>query len=426
MARSGPETDPPNRNQAQSAKAGLDKGDRQTESAKAGQGERDRRAGRSPQTRLVRGGELSRGGQSPIPPPIVRASTLLYDHAADMRTPGSVRYTYGLRATPTIDALTTAVSDLENAAGTVLLPSGAGAVSIAMMTVAQTGQTVFLPDNVYEPTRTFSDSVLARIGMDVHYYAPLDTAALAESVGEDTAAIFIEAPGSGTFEFPDIPAIVDIARSVGAATIMDNTWATPLIYKPLDHGIDLSVQAGTKYLGGHSDLLIGMIAANRAWWPRLRRTHWSFGNQAGTEEIWLTLRGMRTASLRLDRHEKSALEVAGWLAGRPEVANILHPAFPSCPGHDNWKRIFGRATGLFAFEFDGDRDQAERFADALQLVGLGFSWGGYASLAVIVDIDNRRTVHQWTGRPIVRLFVGLEDVADIIADLDQAFAKSAR
>ncbi len=379
----------------------------------------------APLTRLVRSGRSTAtkvGGQNPIGPPLVRASTLLYDNAADMRTPGSQRYTYGLRNTPTIEALTDAITDLENAAGSVLLPSGASAVSTALMTIAKPGTTVFVPDNVYDPTRSFCDSVLARFGMDTIYYAPMATQALADQVNEDTAAIIIEAPGSGTFETPDIPAIVELAHSVGAATIMDNTWATPLIYKPLDHGFDMSIQAGTKYLAGHSDLLIGTIAANRAWWPRLRRTHWSFGNQAGTEEIWLTLRGMRTMALRLAQHEKSALEVANWLEGRPEVARILHPAFASCAGHENWKNIFGRSTGLFAFEYRGDHDQAERFLNALNLFGLGFSWGGYASLALVVDIDKHRSEEKWAGGPILRLHIGLEEVSDLIADIDQAFA----
>ena len=411
MTQSGPEADPLKRSHSVPA-------DGDTE-------DRARHRNRAAQTRLVRAGELSRGGQQPIAPPLVRASTLLYDHAADMRTPGAVRYTYGLRSTPTIEALTSAISDLENAAGAVLLPSGAGAVSLALMTVARPGATVFMPDNVYDPTRSFSEFMLKRMDMNTVYYLPLDTAALADQVDDDTVAIFIEAPGSGTFEFPDIPAIIEIARSVDAATIMDNTWASPLIYRPLDHGIDMSVLAGTKYLGGHSDLLIGSVAANRAWWPRLRRTHWVFGNQAGTEEMWLTLRGLRTMNMRIDRHEESALAVARWLDARPEVERVLHPALPSCPGHDNWKRIFGRSTGLFAFEYRGDRDGAERFADALQLFGLGFSWGGYASVAVVVDIDKRRNVDEWAGKPIVRLYVGLEDVDDLIADLDQAFAKAA-
>ena len=216
--------------------------------------------------------------------------------------------------------------------------------------------------------------------------------------------------------------MVQAAKSAGVMTMMDNTWATPLFFKPIDHGIDISLQAGTKYLAGHSDLLIGTISAGEAAWPTLKQYHRNTGTQAGTEEIWLTLRGMRTMGVRLDRHEKSGLEIANWLAARSDVRQVLHPALPSCPGHENWKALIGRTNGLFSFEFDAGHEQAKAFLDSLRIFGLGFSWGGFESLAVLAELTLTRTTCKWTGGPVIRLHVGLEDVADLIDDLERGFA----
>ena len=202
--------------------------------------------------------------------------------------------------------------------------------------------------------------------------------------------------------------------------MIDNTWATPVIYKPIPAGIDISIQAGTKYLGGHSDLLIGTISANEENWPRLKQFHRNLGVQAGTEEIWLTLRGLRTLGVRLERHERSALDVARWLAERHGVKRVLHPALPSCTGHEFWKRDFGRSSGLFSFELDCRPEKVRVFLDALRIFGLGFSWGGFESLAVPVEFGKNRTVNSWTGGPLIRLHIGLEDTKDLIADLDRA------
>ena len=207
--------------------------------------------------------------------------------------------------------------------------------------------------------------------------------------------------------------------------MIDNTWATPLIYRPLEHGIDLAIYAGTKYQGGHSDLTIGSVSANAATWPALKKLHMNLGLQAGTEEIWLTLRGLRTMSVRLERHERNALAIAHWLAGRNDVARVLHPALPGDPGHSVWQRDFGRSTGLFGFVLKGEEQQAKAFLNALTLFGLGYSWGGFESLAVLSELKQFRTVRPWTEGPAIRLHVGLEDVADLIEDLERGFSAAA-
>jgi cystathionine beta-lyase len=356
-----------------------------------------------------------------VNPPLVRASTVIFPDVETMLSRTGQRYTYGLNNTPTIEALVEAFNALDGAAGTVLLPSGLSAVTTAILAVARPGKTILVPDNAYGPTRRFCDETLPALGMRATYYDPLAGAGIAPLL-PDAAALFLEAPGSITFEMPDLPALVAAAKTAGVVTMMDNTWATPLIYRPLDHGIDLAIYAGTKYQAGHSDLLIGSISANAALWPALKRLHYNLGIQAGTEEIWLTLRGLRTMAVRLDRHERSALEVADWLKARPEVARMLHPALPEHPGHAIWKRDFGRSNGLFGFVLRGDQRQAAAFLNALGLFRLGYSWGGFESLAVLGELEQTRSVRPWSEGPVIRLHVGLEDVRDLIADLERGFA----
>ena len=359
-----------------------------------------------------------------VNPPVVRASTVLFPDVDAMHGRGDSRYSYGLTNTPTIEALTGALSALDNAAGTVLVPSGLAAVTTAILTAARPGKRLLVPDNVYAPSRRFCDESLPALGVETIYYDPLIAGRIADML-EGACGLFLEAPGSHTFEMPDLPALVAAAQAAGVMTMLDNTWATPLIYRPLDNGIDLAIYAGTKYQAGHSDLLIGSISANEKTWPALKRLHKNLGTQAGTEEIWLTLRGLRTMSIRLERHEKSALEIANWLMGRTEVARVLHPALPDDPGHAIWKRDFGRSTGLFAFVLNGDEAQAKRFLNALKLFGLGYSWGGFESLAVPAELEKCRTVRPWTEGPAIRLQIGLEDTADLIADLERGFAMMA-
>ncbi len=359
-----------------------------------------------------------------VNPPVVRASTVLFPDVKALRDRRGARYSYGLSNTPTIEALTGALTELEGAAGTVLLPSGLAAVTVAILSAARPGTRVLIPDNVYQPTRRFGDESLPALGVETVYYDPLIAGGIAGLL-DGASVLFLEAPGSHTFEMPDLPPMVEAAREAGVTTMIDNTWATPLIFRPLDFGIDIALYACTKYQGGHSDVMIGSISANAAAWPALSTLHRNLGLQAGTEEIFLTLRGLRTMSVRLERHERSALEVARWLEGRTEVARVMHPALPGDPGHAIWKRDFGRSTGLFGFVLKGDDRHRVAFLDALKLFGLGFSWGGFESLAAPADLETGRTVRPWTEGPAIRLHIGLEDVADIVADLERGFAAAA-
>ena len=374
---------------------------------------------------------LTQAGRDPdafhgfINPPLVRASTVLFGSVAEMEGRAKSRYSYGLTNTPTIEALTGALTELEGASGTVLLPSGLAAVSIAILAAADAGHRLLVPDNVYYPTRRLAGRTLKRFGIETIYYDPMDPAAVAGLVEAGRTHLFLEAPGSLTFEVPDIAALIAPVKAAGGLTIIDNTWATPVIYRPIEHGIDLSVQAGTKYIAGHSDLLIGSVSAAPGIWKKLYNTHRDMGLQAGPEDIWLTLRGMRTLSIRLAHHEQSGLEIARWLQGRQEVSRLLHPAFADCPGHDNWQRDFGRSNGLFAFVLNGTKTQAEAFVEALEIFRIGASWGGFESLAILGELGNSRSVRTWADGPVIRLHVGLEDVGDLKADLESGFAAMA-
>ena len=376
---------------------------------------------------------LSHAGLAPhafhgfVNPPVVRASTVLHRTAESFLARRGVRYPYGLSNTPTIEALTTALTTLEGASaeGTVLVPSGLAAITIPMMAAVKRDTTVLFPDNVYFPSRRFGDECLAAFGARPVYYDPLSNDDIKAKM-DGASVVLIEAPGSLTFEMPDIDAIVAAAKAAGATTLFDNTWATPVIYRPLEHGVDIACYAGTKYFGGHSDLLIGSVSANAETWPALQRLHRNLGLQAGTEEIWLTMRGLKTLGVRLERHEKSALHVANWLKGRPEVARVLCPALPDDPGHALWQRDFGRITGLFAMVLKGGMDDAVRFLNALKLFGIGASWGGFESLAIPADLGPTRTVRPWSEGAVIRLHIGLEDVSDIIADLERGFSALAK
>lgn len=376
-------------------------------------------------TRLAHAGRAPGKFHGFVNPPLVRASTVLFEDSAALRERAGNPYPYGLTNTPTIESLADALTEIEGAAGTVLVSSGLAAVSLAILAAVRPGAIILVPDNVYWPTRRFCDESLPPLGASVRYYDPTIGAGIAGMM-DGVAAIFIESPGSLTFEMTDVRAFVAAARADGALTIMDNTWATPLIYRPLDHGVDITLYAGTKYLGGHSDLLLGSVSANAGAWPALKRLHRNLGIQAGPDEIWLALRGLRTLGLRLERHETQALEIATWLQQRPEVSRVLHPALPDDPGHAIWARDFGRSSGLFGIVLDTDGDGANRFLDALELFGLGFSWGGFESLAVLAELDDCRTVSPWTEGPVIRLHIGLEDPADLRADLLRGFAAISR
>jgi cystathionine beta-lyase len=280
-------------------------------------------------------------------------------------------------------------------------------------------------DAAYAPTRHFCDRTLARYGVSTTYYAPGIGAAIAELIRPETRLIFLEAPGSLTFEMQDVPAITGIARARGVTTVMDNTWATPLFFKPLAHGVDVAVQAVTKYIGGHSDLMMGVVASNAEIHDRLRHQIYEFGAPASPEDCWLALRGLRTLAARLERHQRSALQVASWLAARPEVERVLYPALPGDPGHALWKRDFKGASGLFGVVLPPVPTAAvAAMVDGLELFGIGASWGGFESLCIVAHAETSRTVEPWpaAGRTL-RLHIGLEDPDDLIADLEAGLGR---
>ena len=285
------------------------------------------------------------------------------------------------------------------------------------------GDHVLMVDSVYGPTRRLCDRTLRRLGVETTYYDPLVGESIAAHLKPNTRVVYLESPGSHTFEVQDVPAIARVAKSHGAVVIMDNTWATGLYFPAFEYGVDLVVQAGTKYPAGHSDLLIGTVVANKEWWPRLRDFARDLGQTASPDDIFLAVRGIRTLEVRLKRHEQSALTVARWLQARPGIARVLHPALETDPGHALWKRDFKGSTGLFAIEFPKATTKAQvaAFIDHLDCFALGYSWGGYESLAVVAYWS--RSARPWTGGPLVRLQIGLEDPEDLMADLERGLAR---
>ncbi|MDJ1462291.1 cystathionine beta-lyase [Nitratireductor sp. GZWM139] len=371
-------------------------------------------------TRLAHMGNNPRDFHGFVNPPVVHASTVLFPDAHTMATRNQ-KYTYGTRGTPTSDALAAAMNELEGSAGTIIVPTGLAAVTVPMLAFLSAGDHVLIVDSVYHPTRYFADTMLARLGVEVTYYDPHLGADITSVMQSNTKVVLTEAPGSGTFEMQDIPAIVEAAHKGGAIVMMDNTWATPLFFRPLDHGVDISIQAATKYPGGHSDILLGTVSANEACWEQLLDTHGALGMCAAPDDVYQVLRGLRTMGVRLERHQKSALTLARWLEGQKGVARVLHPGLESHPGHEIWKRDFTGASGLFSIVLDGGGEkEAHAFLDALQYFGLGYSWGGYESLAVHVQLNDRTVAHAPKEGPVMRLQIGLEDVEDLQADLARA------
>jgi cystathionine beta-lyase len=380
-------------------------------------------------TRLVTGGRDPFAQHGYVNPPVYHASTLLYRSAEDYLARRG-RYKYGRRGTPTSEALSDAIAELEGraCAGVALLPSGLAACSIALMAMLKAGDHVLVTDNVYEPTRILCDGTLSRLSISTTYYDPLIGSGIASLFKPNTRAVYLESPGSLSFEIQDVPAIAAAAHAHGAVVLMDNTWASPLYFQPLEKGVDLAIQSGSKYIGGHSDLMLGTISANRTTWPQLIKTVHAMGLCVGPDDMYLGLRGLRTMGVRLAQHYAAGLAIARWLEARPEVLRVLHPALERHPGHAIWQRDYTGASGLFSVVFK-PMPQAAVFAfiDALSLFGIGASWGGYESLIIPFDCKAVRTATQWApGGPTVRLHIGLEAVDDLIADLERGFAAMAK
>ncbi|WP_112945703.1 MULTISPECIES: cystathionine beta-lyase [unclassified Rhizobium] len=361
-----------------------------------------------------------------VNPPVVHASTVLFPNAKAMDQRAQ-KYTYGTRGTPTTDALCEAIDALEGSAGTILVPSGLAAVTVPFLAFLSSGDHALVVDSVYGPTRHFCDTMLKRLGVSVEYYDPAIGVGIETLIKPNTKLVHTEAPGSNTFEMQDIPAIAAIAHKHGAVVTMDNTWATPVYFRPLDFGVDISIHAATKYPSGHSDILMGTVSANAKHWEQLHEANITLGICGAPDDAYQILRGLRTMGVRLERHYESALTVAKWLEGHEDVAAVLHPALPSFPGHELWKRDFKGASGIFSFVLKADdpgafKPKAHAFLDALKIFGLGWSWGGFESLAVHVNLNDRRVTKAPTEGPVIRLQIGLEDVADIKLDIERGFA----
>lgn len=378
----------------------------------------------APDTRLAHLGRDTKAQHGFVNPPVYRGSTVLFDSMDDLLD-GRAEFTYGRLGNPTSTALENAWSELAGAAGTVLTPSGLMAISTALLSVVQAQDHILVADSVYGPTRGFCDKLLSRFGVETSYYDPLIGADIAGLFRPNTRAVFVESPGSLTLEVQDVPAIVAAAHARDAAVIMDNTWATPLMFPAHRHGVDIVVEAGTKYLGGASDLLLGLTSANERYWPALRATYTGLGICPGPEDVYLGLRGLHTLGLRLRQAERQAMEMAQWLARRPEVARVLHPALPEHPGHAVWKRDFEGASGLFSVVLEpASHDALAAMLDGLELFGMGYSWGGFESLVTPFDPRRIRTATSWeTNGPALRFYIGLEDTKDLQADLARGFER---
>ena len=370
-------------------------------------------------TRLVDGGRRKNWRGRLVNPPVERASTILFDSVAEMEAgkAGLGSYRYGLQGTATHWALSEALTELEpGAAGTALFPSGLAAIMSTLFAFLSPGDELLATDSVYGPTRKFCATLLKRFGVTTRYYDPL---ALPQP-GPQTRTILLESPGSLTMEVQDVPAITALARERSIVTIIDNTWATPLLFPAIAAGVDISIMAGTKYVGGHADVMLGTVTAIAEHFDRLQSVAWDLGQCVSADDAWLASRGLRTMGVRLKQHEENALKIAHWLKTRPEVGLVLHPALPDCPGHEFWKRDFNGSSGLFSFELK-TADPAH-FIDSLTMFGIGYSWGGYESLAM--PVRGYRTVSAVPAPNLVRLHIGLEDPDDLIEDLAAAFSAS--
>lgn len=384
----------------------------------------------SVETRLVTRGRRPFAHDGFVNIPTHRGSTILYETYAELQDParkgeksadGRV-YTYGRRGSPTISALEDALADLEDAEKVFLTPSGLSAISTVLLALTNAGDHILVTDSTYRPARTFCDNQLSRFGVEIEYYDPLIGGGIADLIRPNTRLVYTESPGSQTFEIQDLAPISAAAKARGALVVTDNTWATPLFFRPFDFGADVTINAGTKYVVGHADALLGVIAARGPAAQVIHQCHGDLGVSVGPDDVTLALRGLRTMAIRLERHQASALRFAEWLETRSEIERVIHPGLPSHPQHALWQTYFTGSTGLFSAILKSQPEGAvAALFDALSLFGMGFSWGGYESLVVPFDCTNSRTATEvdLNGRGI-RFHIGLEDPADLIADFEAA------
>jgi cystathionine beta-lyase len=385
-------------------------------------------AKKSLQTQLIHSDYQAPEGFDAFPVPIHHASTVLFRDVASMRSgdwKNKNAYTYGLHGTPTTFTLEARLAEIEGGSHCLLAPSGLAAISMIDLALLKSGDDVLLPDNVYNPNRELGRWLSQDFGITARHYDPMVGAGIAELIQPNTKLVWTEAPGSVSMEVPDLRAICAAAHEAGALVALDNTWSAGLALRGFDLGVDIVMQALTKYQSGGSDVLMGaVITREQALIDRLAMAHMRLGLGVSADDAYLVLRGLPSMKLRFEAHDAGARKVAAWLKARPEIASVLHPAFEDCPGHDNWRRDFTGAGGLFSVVFDPryTEEQTDRFVDALELFGLGYSWGGANSLVMPYRIQGMR--RNWNGRGIlVRLNIGLEDTADLIADLEQALAR---
>ena len=379
-------------------------------------------------TKLTHLGRKPGEHQGAVNPPVYHTSTILFPTMADFESARKGTYphsTYGRYGTESNRALEQTIAELEGADYALLVPSGMAAISTALLALLKQGDHILVADTVYEPTRHFCDQELARFGIETTYYDPMAGSSIAGLMRENTKVVYVESPGSLTFEIQDIPAIAEVAHAHGAILAADTTYGSPLLHRPYDLGVDVSIFSASKYISGHSDLMMGVITANKKIFSKLIHTQHHLGNTPGPDDIYLAQRGLRTLEIRLRQHQEQARQVAHWLKGRPEVARVLHPGMSDCPGHQLWERDAQGTNGLFSILLHPvAKDSLRTMLDGMKLFKMGFSWGGYESLIIPFDPRPNRTATTWRHEgPCLRLHVGLEAVEDLTADLEAGFAR---
>ncbi|HZL59382.1 MAG TPA: cystathionine beta-lyase [Stellaceae bacterium] len=385
---------------------------------------------KKPDTLLAHAGRDPAANFGVVNPPVYHASTIIHQTVADLEQAQKNRYgvdqvVYGRYGTPTTFALEEAVAALEGGARAVAFCSGAASCFAALLAFVKAGDHVLVTDSVYGPVRAFCDNFLARFGVATTYYDPTIGGGIAALIRDNTRLVYLESPGSLTFEVQDTTAIVAAAKARGIKTAFDNTWGAPLYCKPLALGCDVEAIAGTKYIVGHSDVMMGLCVTTEEAFLKVREAATSLGNHAAPDDCYLALRGLRTAGIRLRQHEKTALVLARWLEKRPEVERVLHPALPSHPGHALWRRDFTGSSGLFSvvLKTGTPKKAIDAMLDGMELFSMGFSWGGFESLMVPVFPERLRSAVPWRGGPTLRIHAGLEDQGDLIDDLERGFAR---